>query len=52
MLCMGVTFVNKTSYLVASVVACVFTKVGNPNQGSRKHKGALRDSHKMTCFKQ
>ena len=34
------------------VVACVLTKVGKPNQGSGKHKGASRDFRKKTRLKQ
>ena len=34
-----------------SVVACVLTKVGKPNQDPGKHKGASRDFRKKTRFK-
>ena len=34
-----------------SVVACVLTKFGKPNQGLGKHKGASRDFRKKTHFK-
>ena len=36
----------------ATVVACVPTKVGKPNQGSRKHKGGPRDFRKKKRVKQ
>ena len=34
-----------------NVVACVLAKVGKPNWGSGKHKGASRDFRKKTRFK-
>ena len=34
-----------------SVVTCVLTKVGKPNYGSGKHKGASLDFRKKTHFK-
>ena len=46
------TLLVYTFHARANVAACVLTKVGKPNKGSGKHKGASHDFRKKTLFKQ